>query len=825
MRRLLQTQWILALSLLGMASSIALWVFTGQDKLGLDPELPPRLLVLSVLVLLAIAVVRRVSFLEKKVAEQWFLGLPDNSYAAYLLLSSDFQILGASDLAQRWLPVEDFIGKGLQSLIASCPNLAALEPIATGALSRSRDTSEGDFEMLEPRSRVAHAGRVLVVSVATGAGVAGKPAILMRFSQPEDEGMLQQPAKPVGLEALLIEHSLSAKIVANESGLIVDYNPAAEILLGYSREEALEAPMAELILPERDRASHAAMVKRFLATGESGVVNRRMELSVLHKNGHEIPVELMVSALPTEYGVYFGGELKDLRTWHALEEELRKAKIEADLANQSKSRFLAAMSHEIRTPLNALLGILSLVQADQSDPHQAELLTTAENAGKRLMSLLTNVLDYSKIESGEMSGEQQPFAPADLIQEVTDLYAPNLAGDSVTIESDLGGSEDLWLLGDRQKIGQILTNLVSNAIKFTEQGQINISLEHDGERGAGSSFRICVEDSGIGMTASQLSRIFDAFVQVDDSDRRKYIGSGLGLSISKQLAELMNGTLTVTSAPEQGSRFVLELPMILANKPEPDIAPERLATRNPTNRRILVAEDSKPNQLVVTAMLERNCFEVNVANNGTEACAWVKKKGHGDSAYGLILMDVQMPGMDGTEAARWIRNNGYDVPIIALTAKAFVEDEKNCLEAGMNDFMTKPVDYKALLSRVDMWLGVAGSGVSLPSEKAQELRSLMGDRAFADALRVFSEDVRQRLSALDKALSAEDLEQASVQLHTLFGIYSGYGFTELQHLSKALEESCQAKLVPPMESMGRLRMMSDELLEQIEAFCAELVSA
>ena len=825
MRRLLQTQWILALSLLGMASSIALWVFTGQDKLGLDPELPPRLLVLSVLVLLAIAVVRRVSFLEKKVAEQWFLGLPDNSYAAYLLLSSDFQILGASDLAQRWLPVEDFIGKGLQSLIASCPNLAALEPIATGALSRSRETSEGDFEMLEPRSRVAHAGRVLVVSVATGAGVAGKPAILMRFSQPEDEGMLQQPAKPVGLEALLIEHSLSAKIVSNESGLIVDYNPAAEILLGYSREEALEAQMAELILPERDRASHAAMVKRFLATGESGVVNRRMELSVLHKNGHEIPVELMVSALPTEYGVYFGGELKDLRTWHALEQELRKAKIEADLANQSKSRFLAAMSHEIRTPLNALLGILSLVQADQSDPHQAELLTTAENAGKRLMSLLTNVLDYSKIESGEMSGEQQPFAPADLIQEVTDLYAPNLAGDSVTIESDLGGSEDLWLLGDRQKIGQILTNLVSNAIKFTEQGQINISLEHDGERGAGSSFRICVEDSGIGMTASQLSRIFDAFVQVDDSDRRKYIGSGLGLSISKQLAELMNGTLTVTSAPEQGSRFVLELPMILANKPEPDIAPERLAIRNPTNRRILVAEDSKPNQLVVTAMLERNGFEVDVANNGTEACAWVKKKGHGDSAYGLILMDVQMPGMDGTEAARWIRNNGYDVPIIALTAKAFVEDEKNCLEAGMNDFMTKPVDYKALLSRVDMWLGVAGSGVSLPSEKAQELRSLMGDRAFADALRVFSEDVRQRLSALDKALSAEDLEQASAQLHTLFGIYSGYGFTELQHLSKALEESCQAKLAPPMESLGRLRMMSDELLEQIEAFCAELMSA
>lgn len=825
MRRLLQSQWILTLSLLAFAAGIALWVLTTQEQLRLDPELPARLIVLSVVVLLAIAVVRRVAFLEKKVAEQWFLELPDNSYAAYLLLSSDFRILGASDLAQQWLPVEDFIGRGLHSLIAFCPDLAALEQIAKVSLSRSSETAERDFEMLEPLSRVSHAGRVLVVSVATGARVAEESAILMRFSQPEDEGLLQQPAKPVGLEALLIEHSLSAKIVSNESGLIVDYNPAAEILLGYSREEALEAPMADLILPERDRAAHRAMVKRFLATGEPGVVNRRIELAVLHKNGHEIPVELMVSALPTEYGVYFGGELRDLRTWHAMERELRKAKTQADLANQSKSRFLAAMSHEIRTPLNALLGILSLVQADQRDPHQAELLATAENAGKRLMSLLTNVLDYSKIESGEMLGEQEPFSPADLIQEVVGLYAPNLVGESVVIESDLSGSEDLWLLGDRQKIGQVLTNLVSNAVKFTEQGQIAIYFEHDGELGAGSSFRICVEDTGIGMTASQLSRIFDAFVQVDDSDRRKYIGSGLGLSISKQLAELMNGTLTVTSAPEQGSRFVLELPMILANKPEPDIAPERLATRNPTNRRILVAEDSKPNQLVVTAMLERNGFEVDVANNGTEACAWVKKKGHGDSAYGLILMDVQMPGMDGTEAARWIRNNGFDMPIIALTAKAFIEDEKNCLEAGMNDFMTKPVDYRALLSRVNMWLGGSGSGVSLPSEKAQELRSLMGDRAFADSLVVFSEDVQQRLSALDEALSAKDLEQASVQLHTLFGIYAGYGFSELQHLSKALEESCQAKLAPPVESLRQLRTMSDKLLDQIEEFCAALASA
>jgi CheY-like chemotaxis protein len=424
-----------------------------------------------------------------------------------------------------------------------------------------------------------------------------------------------------------------------------------------------------------------------------------------------------------------------------------------------------------------------------------------------------------------MSGEQLPFSPADLIQEVTDLYAPNLSGNNVEIGTDLGGSDNLWMLGDRQKISQILTNLLSNAVKFTEQGRISISLELDDDLGSASSFRICVQDTGIGMTASQLSRIFDAFVQVDDSDRRKYVGSGLGLSISKQLAELMNGTLTVTSIPGEGSRFVLELPMILAQKPEPDSGTERVVVSSQTNRRILVAEDSKPNQLVVTAMLERNGFEVDVANSGTEACAWVKKKGRGDSAYGLILMDVQMPGMDGTEATRWIRNNGYDMPIIALTAKAFTEDEKKCLDAGMNDFMTKPVNYGALLSRVNMWLGGDDSKVSLPGEKAQELRTLMGDRAFAEALAVFTEDVQQRLSSLDEALSANDLAQASVELHTLFGIYAGYGFTELQHLSKALEESCQAKLTPPAESVTRLQTLSDRLLQQIAEFCSEVASA
>jgi DNA-binding response OmpR family regulator len=200
----------------------------------------------------------------------------------------------------------------------------------------------------------------------------------------------------------------------------------------------------------------------------------------------------------------------------------------------------------------------------------------------------------------------------------------------------------------------------------------------------------------------------------------------------------------------------------------------------------------------------------------------MKRKGPGASAYGLILMDVQMPGMDGIEATRWIRNNGYSLPIIALTAKAFMEDEKACLEAGMNDFMTKPVNYDALLSRVDMWLADGNTKTgTLPGEKVGEMRVLMGEEAFGEALGVFTQEVSERHATLREALAEGDFSTASTELHTLFGIYAGYGFEELQHLSRALQDSCDAKLSPPEKSLQHFDQMLSELLQKIENYRSE----
>jgi CheY-like chemotaxis protein/HPt (histidine-containing phosphotransfer) domain-containing protein len=295
------------------------------------------------------------------------------------------------------------------------------------------------------------------------------------------------------------------------------------------------------------------------------------------------------------------------------------------------------------------------------------------------------------------------------------------------------------------------------------------------------------------------------------------------LRLFDQLAELMNGSLRVTSVRNQGSEFILTLPLTVAAKPvhSRETAPPELIN----SRRILVAEDSKPNQLVVQTMLERQGYVVDVANDGIEACAAVKGNAPEDTPYCLILMDVQMPGMDGIEATRWIRNNGYSLPIVALTAKAFMEDEKACLEAGMNDFMTKPVNYEALLARVDMWLGDKSTQPStLPGEKVSEMRVLMGEEAFKDALGVLSQEVSERHVTLHKILAEGDYAKASAELHTLFGIYAGYGFEELQHLARALQDSCDAKLAPPAKSLQHFDELSSELLHKIKRYRAETMA-
>ena len=784
------------------------------------------LILLGVLILVVAALARRADYLRHTSEAQWFIDQPQGQQEGYLLLDQEMKIHAVNERARQWLGDRCVVGMSLDQVGDGQVGWSALDrqlrsvSAGVGRLSGQRlaalAAQEFRLQWVICGIAVTMVGKFIPASRPDGALLLNLKPLIQ--DQDQDQGQGVQPT-PLEFYGLLMESSLSAKIVIDSEGAVVDFNPAAEELLGFTRAEMIGANMSEHIIPKRLRQAHNTAFAHFLASGEGDVISRRVELEALHKSGYELPVELTVNALETRHGTYFGAEIRDLRKWRSLERDMREAQEESDQANQSKDRFLATMSHEIRTPLNALLGILNLVKADAKDAQQLSLLTTAENSGERLMRLLTNLLDYSRIEAGEMSCDASPFRPAGVIEEVMELYQSRSADPDVKLRAELNGLDYLWVLGDSQKVVQVLTNLLSNAIKFTDHGEIEITLQADSASQATSSFRIKVRDTGIGMSQTQLGSIFDAFVQVDNSDRRKYLGTGLGLSICRQLTHLMGGELTVRSTPKFGSEFMLSLPMQVVVEPQSD--PGRTSTPgfDTQGRRILVVEDSKPNQLVVRSMLERRGYEVDVANDGIEACAAMNKKGQGSTGYGLILMDVQMPGMDGIEATRWIRNNGFQQPIIALTAKAFAEDEKTCRDAGMNDFMTKPINYEALISRVDMWLGAHTQGVSMPpSDKVEEMRMLMGDEALKEAFEVFLHETDARHQRLQSTLATNDLNRAAKELHALCGTYRTYGFDELGHLCQALQESCSAKLLPQEEAIARLSSLSSEVRTALLAY-------
>ena len=808
---------LLLISMVLAACGAGLWFGSAQSDAGYLSAIAPALLSVAFCLLLLWAIAHRQNDLARQSEDHWFAEQAFDDGQAYLVIDAKQKIHAANERARIWFGARVMPTAPLAGLIGDAGCVAELI-----AARHERTADEQASVRITCMVRgIAVPMRVSVQTAETQVGIFVLAISPLAASVPT-------PQQPSGTEfyGLLMESSLSAKIVVDAKGVVVDYNPAAQTLLGFTRDEIIGSDMAEHIIPLRWRADHVQGFERFLQVGAGEVIARRVEFAALHKNGGEIPVELTINAINTDQGMYFGAEIRDLRDWHALEQEMRGAREDAEQANISKSRFLATMSHEIRTPLNALLGILGMAKADEKDAHQLSLLVTAETAAQRLMRLLSNVLDYSKVEAGEMSNDLRAISPAAVVQDVADLFGPNLHASGVELACSFGTAKDLWVLGDTQKVTQIVTNLVSNAVKFTEQGRIDIALDCDDPNVANACYRIKVRDSGIGMTQMQLDKVFDAFVQVDDSDRRKYLGSGLGLSISKQLALLMQGELTVTSTPKQGSEFVLTLPLSHMTRPDEVFNTEGIKADTSGNRRVLVVEDSKPNQLVVKSMLERHGYEVDVVDDGIEACAAMKRKGQGSTAYGLILMDVQMPGMDGLEATRWIRNNGYSQPIIALTAKAFMEDEKACLEAGMNDFMAKPVNYEALLNRVDMWLGQqADSPRTMLSEKVEEMRVLLGDSALHEALDVFGVEVEQRHATLQAALQRDDLVAAATELHTLFGIYTGYGFDDLGHMCRGLEEACVAGLMPQSSALAHFANMSEQLLLQIPAYQGELSSA
>lgn len=385
--------------------------------------------------------------------------------------------------------------------------------------------------------------------------------------------------------------------------------------------------------------------------------------------------------------------------FRAVSEDLLDAKKQAENTSKIKSEFLANMSHEIRTPMNGILGMVGLLSKTKLAAEQKEMLDIIDSSGKSLLVILNDILDFSKIDSGKIRLEHAPFDLFKMLIELNHLFKPLATERGIDFSVPrLDSLNQQYFVGDVTRIKQVLINLLSNAVKFTSQGSVSLEvIQHDlNEEYQEINVSFAVIDTGIGIEPDQLNSLFDAFSQADSSITRRFGGTGLGLSISNKLLLLMGASLEVDSAPGEGSRFSFELtlPISVAERKLDHRQSERASFKFDGNKQVLIAEDNEINQLVVKAML-RNLGLTNIviANNGVEAVEYCESH-HVD----VIFMDMQMPEMDGLEATRKIRRlpNHNRTPIIALTANVLPEDSAACLAAGMNHFLTKPIDEDAL---------------------------------------------------------------------------------------------------------------------------------
>lgn len=497
-----------------------------------------------------------------------------------------------------------------------------------------------------------------------------------------------------------IEQSPSTIVITDTKGNIEYVNPKFTELTGYTGEEAKGINPSILKSGEHP----ASMYKQLWCTICSG----KAWSGTFHnkkKNGELYWESARIAPIKDDGGkiTHFVAIKEDITQMKKMEEENLKAKEQAEIANRAKSQFLANMSHEIRTPLNGIKGMIDLTLLTELSKEQKENLEIAEECVNSLMQVINDILDFSKIEAGKITIEDEEIHFRSFIESLMKPHIINAKEKELCIYYHIAKDIPDVLIGDSARLKQILNNLISNAIKFTEEGKVELIVENEGcSKEDRLKLKLQVLDTGIGIDEKDIGRLFKSFSQVDGTITRKYGGTGLGLAISRKLAQMMDGDMWVESKKGKGSSFCFNINLKVSDSKEVKKEIDREVALTATDKfNILLVEDDKINQRITKDMLVSKGHQVEIANNGIEAIHMLK-----DKSFDLILMDIQMAQMDGIEATKLIRKceeeRGIHTPIIALTAYAIKGDKEKFLSAGMDDYISKPFNMKELFRVVEL---------------------------------------------------------------------------------------------------------------------------
>ena len=599
--------------------------------------------------------------------------------------------------------------------------------------------------------------------------------------------------------------------VQNSAQNAVFINQALTDMTGYTFSDIVNSPPGVLFGLQNDLEALAAM-RAALRKNEATVFH----LQTCRKDGTTFWGEWRLCPVTDKNGrmTHYVCLLADITGLRQTQEDLLHAKEVAEKASQVKSNFLATMSHEIRTPINGLLGILNLLNETPLNAQQSTYLCIALTSGRALSEIINDILDYSKIEAGKLTIVTRPFSLRDLLQDVVNLTQPATLEKNLDLAFDIPITVSDYVASDAGRIRQMLLNLVSNAIKFTEKGSVTIHVRQTtppNEEGV-ITLRFEIVDTGCGISPENQASLFKDFSQVESTLNRSHGGTGLGLAITKRLATMLGGEVGLESSIGGGSTFWFAIPATIAAVPNDEAAaiqPASTDAVSPADKAILLVEDNVTNQIVANSYLEKLGYHADLAATGQEAIAKTKAR-----IYDLILMDISMPEMDGMEATRRIRAlNGWAaaVPIVALTAHVLPEDRERCLAAGMNDFLSKPIDRAMLAAVMQRWLTRAAptSAATATMSKTESapitikpvldkeaLRRLAEDLDVDTMFRItqaFLDDVAKRLDGMRVSCEVNAFITVQNEAHALKGSSANCALPQFSALMAEIEAAAKKR--------------------------------